>query len=77
MELRFLPYTLELKHAFGVAGNTRTSTPAMLVEVERDGIVGYGEAAMPPYLAETQATATAFLSRAQAVLARSIRGRRR
>lgn len=63
MKLRFSPYTLELKHAFGVASNTRTSTPAMLVEVELDGIVGYGEAAMPPYLGESQATAAAFLAK--------------
>ncbi len=63
MSFRFYPYTLELRHAFGIASNTRTSTPAMLVEVERDGIVGYGEAAMPPYLGESQATATAFFEK--------------
>ncbi|MSU51768.1 MAG: dipeptide epimerase [Opitutus sp.] len=69
MNLRHSPYTLELKHAFGIAANTRTTTPAMLVEVEQDGIVGYGEAAMPPYLGESHATAAAFLDRAAAVLA--------
>jgi L-alanine-DL-glutamate epimerase-like enolase superfamily enzyme len=63
MQLRFQPYTLELRHAFGIASNTRTSTPAMLVEVESDGIIGYGEAAMPPYLGETQQTAADFLRR--------------
>ena len=68
MHLRFSPYTLELKHAFGIAGGTRTTTPAMLVEVERDGIVGHGEAAMPPYLGESQATAAAFFARAVPLL---------
>jgi L-alanine-DL-glutamate epimerase-like enolase superfamily enzyme len=34
----------------------------MLVEVEKDGIVGYGEASMPPYLGESQETARRFLS---------------
>jgi len=63
MILRFYPHTLELRHAFGIASNTRTSTPATMVEVERDGIVGYGEAAMPPYLGESQETAAAFLSK--------------
>lgn len=63
MQLRFQPYTLELRHAFGIASNTRTATPAMLVEVERDGLIGYGEAAMPPYLGETQQTAANFLRR--------------
>ena len=69
MKLRFAPYTLELKHAFTIATNSRTSTPAMLVEVERDGVVGYGEAAMPPYLGENQATAAAFFTRAAPVVA--------
>jgi L-alanine-DL-glutamate epimerase-like enolase superfamily enzyme len=69
MQLRFQPYTLELRHAFGIASNTRTATPAMLVEVERDGLTGYGEAAMPPYLGETQETAANFLRLATPVLA--------
>jgi L-alanine-DL-glutamate epimerase-like enolase superfamily enzyme len=63
MQLRFYPYTLELRHAFGIASNSRTSTPAMMVEVERDGLIGYGEAAMPPYLGESQEAAAAFLRR--------------
>lgn len=42
----------------------------MLVEVERDGVIGYGEAAMPPYLGESQATAGAFFDRAAPELAR-------
>jgi L-alanine-DL-glutamate epimerase-like enolase superfamily enzyme len=69
MKLRFSPYTLQLKHAFGIASNTRTSTPATIVEVEHDGVIGYGEAAMPPYLGESQATAATFLQKAAAYLA--------
>jgi len=63
MKLRSYPYTLELRHAFNIANNSRTTTPAVLVEIERDGITGYGEAAMPPYLGEDQATAAAFLAK--------------
>lgn len=63
MTLRFYPYTLELQHTFTVAVSSRTTTPAMMVEVEKDGIIGYGEASMPPYLGESQETARAFLSR--------------
>ncbi|WP_414661208.1 dipeptide epimerase [Horticoccus sp. 23ND18S-11] len=63
MKLRFRPYTLELKHAFTIATSSRTTTPAMLVEVERDGVIGYGEAAMPPYLGESQDSASAFFRR--------------
>lgn len=70
MRLRSHPYTLELKHAFGIANSTRTTTPAVLVEAEHDGIVGYGEAAMPPYLGETQETAVRFLLRAAETLGR-------
>jgi L-alanine-DL-glutamate epimerase-like enolase superfamily enzyme len=63
MILRFTPYTAELRHAFTIATASRTSTPGMLVEVEHDGVIGYGEASMPPYLGETQASAAAFLAR--------------
>ncbi len=62
MQLRYRPHTLALRHAFGIASNTRTSTPAMLVEIEHGGLIGYGEASMPPYLGETQETAAAFFA---------------
>ncbi|MGQ9642529.1 MAG: dipeptide epimerase [Ignavibacterium sp.] len=63
MKFSFKPYTLELKHVFTVAVNSRTTTPVMLTEIEYDGIKGYGEASMPPYLGESQETATKFLSK--------------
>jgi len=63
MELRFYPYTLELRHVFTVAAMSRSTTPVMMVEVEKDGIVGYGEASMPPYLGESHETAKTFLSK--------------
>jgi L-alanine-DL-glutamate epimerase-like enolase superfamily enzyme len=63
MKLRFYPYTLQLKHAFTLATSSRTTTPVMMVEVEKDGIIGYGEASMPPYLGESHETAKAFLSK--------------
>jgi L-alanine-DL-glutamate epimerase-like enolase superfamily enzyme len=63
MKFRFYPYTLELKHVFTLANSSRTTTPVMMVEVEQDGITGYGEASMPPYLGESHATASAFLSK--------------
>ncbi len=63
MKLSFRPYTLELKHVFTIAVSSRTTTPDVLVEIALDGMVGYGEASMPPYLGETQQTAAAFLSK--------------
>jgi hypothetical protein len=53
LELRFTPYTLQLKHAFTLSTSSRTTTPVMLTEIEYDGIIGYGEASMPPYLGES------------------------
>ncbi len=69
MKLRFQPYTLEMQHAFTIATSTRTTTPAMLIAVEENGVTGYGEASMPPYLGETQNTAAAFFEKARNVLA--------
>ncbi|MCX6149512.1 MAG: dipeptide epimerase [Ignavibacteriales bacterium] len=63
LKLTFKPYTLELKHVFTIAKSSRTTTPVMLTEIDYNGIVGYGEASMPPYLGENQDTASAFLSK--------------
>ncbi|MBN1615094.1 MAG: dipeptide epimerase [Deltaproteobacteria bacterium] len=63
MELRFRPYTLELKRTFTIASHSRSATPVMLTEVEHDGRTGYGEAALPPYLGESHHSAAAFLSK--------------
>ena len=63
MKLRFRPYTLELKHVFTIATSSRTTTPVVLTEIDYDGITGYGEASMPPYLGESHESATAFLSK--------------
>jgi L-Ala-D/L-Glu epimerase len=63
LTLRYKPYTLELKHAFGVATNTRKTTPVVLTELEYEGVTGFGEASMPPYLGESHETVLAFLSK--------------
>lgn len=63
MKLSFKPYDLQLKHVFTVAQNSRTFTPLVLTEIEYDGVVGYGEASMPPYLGETQESVMAFLKK--------------
>ena len=57
------PTNLSLRHTFTVASYSRTTTPGVQVEVEYDGLVGYGEASMPPYLGETTDSVTAFLRR--------------
>jgi L-Ala-D/L-Glu epimerase len=60
--LRFDPYTLQLKHTFTLSTSSRTTTPVMLTEIEYDGITGYGEASMPPYLGESHESVAKFLS---------------
>jgi len=60
--LRFLPYDLQLRHTFTLANSSRKNTPDMLTSIEYDGLIGYGEASMPPYLGESVETATKFLS---------------
>ena len=45
-----------------MAKSSRTTTPDVQVELEYDGIVGYGEASMPPYLGESVESVTKFLS---------------
>ncbi len=61
LKLSFEPYNLELKHTFTVAGFSRDTTPVVLTQLEHEGIVGYGEASMPPYLGESQKSVTTFL----------------
>lgn len=71
MQLRFFPYELKLAHVFTVASYSRSTTPDVQVELEYDGIVGYGEASMPPYLAKelgTVESVMAFLQRVQQVI---------
>jgi L-alanine-DL-glutamate epimerase-like enolase superfamily enzyme len=63
MKLTYRPYTLELKHVFTIATNSRSTTPIVLTEIEFNGTVGYGEASMPPYLGETHESVLAFLSK--------------
>jgi L-alanine-DL-glutamate epimerase-like enolase superfamily enzyme len=62
LSLSFLPYDLKLRHVFTLANSSRKNTPDMLTRLEIDGVVGYGEASMPPYLGESLETATHFLS---------------
>lgn len=63
LKLSYKPYTLELRHVFTIATNSRTTTPVVLTEIEFDGVVGYGEASLPPYLGESHQTVSEFLSK--------------
>ncbi len=62
LNLSFFPYELKLRHAFNLARYSRTTTPDVQVQLEYDGIIGYGEASMPPYLGESVESVTNFLN---------------
>ena len=62
LKLSFQPYELELRHAFNLAKSSRTKTPGVQVRIEYDGIIGYGEASMPPYLGESTESVCRFLN---------------
>lgn len=63
MKLSFVPYNAQMRHVFTIANSSRTTTPIVLTKIEYDGYVGYGEAAMPPYLGESQASVIEFLKK--------------
>ena len=63
LKLSFAPYELKLRPAFNLARYSRTTTPDVQVQLEYDGIVGYGECSMPPYLGESVESVTKFLGK--------------
>ncbi len=63
LKLSFRSYELQLRHVFTVAANSRTTTPGILTTIEYDGVTGFGEASMPPYLGESLKSVTEFLSK--------------
>ncbi len=68
MKLTFSPHTLYFKRPFKIAHGTRSSTPIVLTQLEHEGIIGYGEASLPPYLSESHQTVLEFLNRATPII---------
>lgn len=62
LKLSFVSHELMLKHTFTLANSSRKTTPDVLTRIEIDGVVGYGEASMPPYLGESIESVSKFLS---------------
>ena len=61
MKLNYYPYTILLNDTFAISAGSRKTTPAVMLEVEQNGIIGYGEASLPPYLVENQESVLNFL----------------
>jgi len=63
MKLKYYPFTITLKEEFTLSVGSRKTTPAVMVEVEHNGLTGYGEASLPPYLSEDQSSVISFLNK--------------
>ena len=49
MKLIIRTYNLKLKHPFTLSRGTRTEIPSIIVELEHNGVSGFGEATANPY----------------------------
>lgn len=49
MKLIIRTYKLQLKHPFTISRGTRTEIPSLIVELQKDGFSGFGEATANPY----------------------------
>jgi L-alanine-DL-glutamate epimerase-like enolase superfamily enzyme len=63
IEFHTEPFSLELNYPFSISNFSRTNTPIALVRLQYEGLIGYGEASMPPYLGETQESASHFFAK--------------
>lgn len=61
MKITFSSYDLKLRHTFTIARSSRDISPVVFVELEQDGIVGFGEAAPSRRYGETVETVMSFL----------------
>ena len=63
MKIKFHRYDLRLKHTFTTARGGRDVSPVVILELEHDGIVGYGESAPIVRYGESVDTVADFLSK--------------
>lgn len=64
LRISVCPFHLLFKHPFGTAHGVRTGTDCVFVRLEQNGIFGYGEATMPPYVPENQHSVISVLRQA-------------
>ncbi|HLG35467.1 MAG TPA: dipeptide epimerase [Bacteroidia bacterium] len=63
--LQFYPFELKFRHPFALAAGRREHTSVVFVELKFQNHTGFGEAALPDYLPETQESVMSFLSHVQ------------
>ena len=68
MELTFRTATLALREPFTISRSTDETVDSVFVEIERDGLVGHGEASPQDHYGESAESASAFLAEAEPLL---------
>lgn len=63
MKLSYSRYDLKLKHTFTISRSSRDISTVIIVQIEHDGVTGFGEASPSGRYGETIDTVQAFLSR--------------
>lgn len=61
--ITYCPYRLLFKHPFGTAHGVRTGTDSVYIRIVEDGVIGYGEVTLPPYLKEKPESVISRLKR--------------
>lgn len=62
MKLTWKQYDLQLKHTFRISRSARDTAPVIILQLEHDGIIGYGEASPTKRYGESLETIAAFFS---------------
>ena len=63
LKLDLFPFQLRFKHPFKIAHGVRTTTDVVYIRLTHQNLVAWGEAALPPYLPETQKSVIDFFSK--------------
>ena len=69
MNLHLHPFDLQLRHTFTITHESRKVQPSLIVELEKDGLSGYGEAAATAYYNVTMEAMTRDLEALRPFLA--------
>ena len=68
MKLTHRTVTLALREPFSISRSTDETVDSVFLEIEREGLIGYGEASPQDHYGESVDSATAFLTDAEALL---------
>ena len=68
MKLIYRTVTLALREPFSISRSTAETVESVFVDIEHDGVVGYGEASPQEHYGESPESASAFLTEADSLL---------